>query len=100
MIRKRSYAVEGEEPKSTRPQARKNGFSIAHSSSTEISGQLLDETEQLRTVLTPIDLVPPAGKPARPPARPPALRPEIKSSLKQGKTTDDVEDFKWIAQAA
>jgi hypothetical protein len=95
MIRKRSYAVEGEEPKSTRPQARKNGFSIAHSSSTEISGQLLDETEQLRTVLTPIDLVPP-----RRPGSPPALRPEIKSSLKQGKTTDDVEDFKWIAQAA
>ena len=99
MIRKRSYAVEGEEPKSTRPQARKNGFSIAHSSSTEISGQLLDETEQLRTVLTPIDLVPPR-RPGSPPARPPALRPEIKSSLKQGKTTDDVEDFKWIAQAA
>lgn len=67
---KRSHAVEGEEPKSTHPPNR----DVAHSSSTEISGQLSDETEQLRTVLTHAD-------------RPCALRPEIKSSLKQGKTS-------------
>ena len=69
-IGKRSHAVEGEEPKSTHPPNR----DVAHSSSTEISGQLSDETEQLRTVLTHAD-------------RPCALRPEIKSSLKQGKTS-------------
>ena len=38
----RSHAVEGEEPKSTHPPNR----DVAHSSSTEISGQLSDETEQ------------------------------------------------------